>query len=233
MSAEPRHTNQPKPTSRPRLKAVPGERPVSARSRHRGSSAQKIPAGRTGAKNRVRRPLSTGSAARPASKRRYVIFVLVSILIALSGILLLNVQITERQYQLVQLRSQETALLQENERLAQEIEFNQAPQNLAVRAVQLGMVAATQQATLNVQTGEVSGVPYAVTPVETDSDVPTYTKNMIDPPALYDTDAYQKASERAKEQQRREAEAKKEREKKAAAKESARATPTPTASAGE
>lgn len=221
MSAQPRHTGSSTPNYGARLKAVPSR------------SSQGKP--RSSAPKRERRPLSLLPALEPTGRRRYVIFILMSILMALVCILLINVRITEHQYDLVQLRSQETALQQEKERLAQEVEFNQAPQNLAVRASQLGMVAATQQATLNLQTGEVNGVPFAVEKVERTSEAPDYTQNMIDPPALYDTEAYDEASKRAAEQKRLEEEEKKkkEAEAKASAAASASAQPSPHASSSE
>lgn len=150
-----------------------------------------------------RRPLSRSRATRASSSRWRVFTALGAMLIALLTVLILSIVMASRQYELVELRAQEQALLQENEALVQEIEFYQAPQDLAIRASQLGLVAASSQATLDLQTGEVIGTPLAA--VE-DKDAPG---NLIDPPALADTQAYSEASVRAEEQRKKqEAEAK-------------------------
>lgn len=99
-----------------------------------------------------------------------------SMLVALLAVLVLSIVMASRQYDLVELRAQEQALIQQNEALSQEIEFHQAPQDLAIRASQLGLVAASSQATLDLQTGEITGTPLAAVEGEANS------KNLISPP---------------------------------------------------
>ena len=128
----------------------------------------------------------------------------------------------------VELRAQEQALIQQNEALSQEIEFHQAPQDLAIRASQLGLVAASSQATLDLQTGEITGTPLAAVEGAANS------KNLISPPALADTQAYEQASARAEEQRKKEeAEAKASAEASASAAASASAQASASAAASQ
>lgn len=165
-----------------------------------------------------RRPLSRSRALKVQSNRWRVFMALGAMLIALLTVLVLSIVMASRQYDLVELRSQEQALSQENEALAQEIEYYQAPQDLAIRASQLGLVAGSSQATLNLTTGEITGTPLVA---EKTSEEP---QNLIAPPALSDTQAYEKAKARAEEQRKKE-------EAEAKAKASASASPQPSASA--
>jgi len=151
-------------------------------------------------------------------------------LLALLIVLGLSITMASRQYDLVELRATEQALSQQNEALAQEIEFHQAPQDLAIRASQLGMVTSPSRATINLSTGEISGVPMAA------QEPSEATDNLIAPPALADTQAYEEASIRAEEERKKkEAEAKeveaKEAEAKASASATASASAAPTSSA--
>lgn len=201
MSAEPRFPTAADAAmaSRPRLSVVPDQRPEPAKQQ--------------------RRPLSRALATRSQSNRWRVFLGLGAMLLALLIVLGLSIMMASRQYDLVELRATEQALSQQNEALAQEIEFHQAPQDLAIRASQLGMVASPSRATINLSTGEISGVPMAaLEPSEA-------TDNLIAPPALADTQAYEEASIRAEEERKKkEAEAKKA-EAKASASASASANP--------
>lgn len=235
MSAEPRFNDHQASTPTGARLSVVREKAHSSKSQKPQRSAAGKPS--RSARRRERAPLAVLPSIGPRGRRHYVFFVVLGILMALAMILFLNIKITERQYQLVELRAQETALRQENEQLSQEIEFYQAPQNLAVRASQLGMVAAHQQATLNIRENSISGTPLPVVKSETDSDKPDYNKNMIDPPALSDTDAYATATQRAQEQAKKEEKEKAEKEKKekeaqasASATASSTSSPAPTPS---
>lgn len=75
---------------------------------------------------------------------------------ALMGILFLNIQISSGQYRLTELTIQERALSQENEALTQDIEANAAPQNLAARANDLGMVQVQDIGTVELSSGAVA-----------------------------------------------------------------------------
>lgn len=109
-----------------------------------------------------RRPLSV--VPRRASRRSRVSTVVMCALAlaaALVGILVLNIQITQGQYELTELTGQQRALSQENEALTQDIEANSAPQNLAARANDLGMVSAKDVGSVDIASGAVSA-PSAV-----------------------------------------------------------------------
>lgn len=212
MSAEPRFpaTADDARASRPRLSVVPDQRSEPGKEQ--------------------RRPLSRALATRSQSNRWRVFLGLGAMLLALLIVLGLSITMASRQYDLVELRATEQALSQQNEALAQEIEFHQAPQDLAIRASQLGMVTSPSRATINLSTGEISGVPMAA---QEPSEV---TDNLIAPPALADTQAYEEASIRAEqERKKKEAEAKeaevKEAEAKASASATASASAAPTSSA--
>ncbi len=165
--------------------------------------------------------------AAPRTQRTLMILLFASIPLILLLVLLINILTAQRQYDLVDLRAQELSLTQQNEALSQEIAFHQAPQDLAIRASQLGLVSTQAQATINLQTGEISGVPMsAVAPQDADAQ-----KNLVAPPALYDTKAYATASQRAEEQRKQEEEKRKAEEAKKKAKEDAekKASASPSA----
>ncbi|MFW0120058.1 hypothetical protein ACN08Y_09105 [Rothia sp. P5764] len=210
MSAEPRFpiaADSGTADAKPRLTVVPAE---------------------AGTPSPARRPLSRSRSLKAQSNRWRVFIALGAMLVALLTVLVLSIVMASRQYKLVELRSQEQALSQENEALVQEIEYYQAPQDLAIRASQLGLVAGSSQATLNLNTGEITGIPMAAEKGQAES------KNRIAPPALSDTQAYEKAQaqaeeERKKEERKKQEEAKAKAKAKASARASSKASPQPSA----
>ena len=117
--------------------------------------------------------------------------VFAAIPLTLIFILLLNVLIVTRQYDMVDLRAQEQRLVQENQALQQEIGFKEAPQDLAVRASALGMFASSSQATLNLQTSKIEGTPApAASPT---GKAATKDQNLIAPPAAGSEESYAKS----------------------------------------
>lgn len=155
-----------------------------------------------------RRPLSV--VPRRAARRSRVSTVVMCTLAlaaALVGILLLNIQITQGQYQLTELTGQQRALSQENEALTQDIEANSAPQNLAARANDLGMVPAKDVGSIQLGTGAVTA-PSA--PAEK-----TDAQNILVPPAqMKGSDAAE--ANRIAAEERAEKRAKEEADKKTA-----------------
>ena len=138
-----------------------------------------------------RTPLSavTRRARRLSPPTMLAVFAAISL--TLIFILLLNVLIVTRQYDMVDLRSQEQRLVQENQALQQEIGFKEAPQDLAVRASALGMFASSSQATLNLQTSKIEGTPApAASPTGKAS---TKEQNLIAPPAAGSEESYAKS----------------------------------------
>lgn len=117
--------------------------------------------------------------------------VFAAIPLTLVFILLLNVLIVTRQYDMVDLRAQEQQLVQENQALQQEIGFKEAPQDLAVRASALGMFASSSQATLNLQTSKIEGTPAPV--ASPTGKAATKEQNLIAPPAAGSEESYAKS----------------------------------------
>lgn len=116
------------------------------------------PPSRTGyATESPRTPLSV-VPARVARRSRIVTVAMcaLALVAALIGILFLNIQISSGQYRLTELTIQQRALSQENDALTQDIEANSAPQNLAARANDLGMVQANGLGTVDLSTGAVT-----------------------------------------------------------------------------
>lgn len=138
-----------------------------------------------------RTPLSavTHRARRLSPPTMLAVFA--AIPLTLIFILLLNVLIVTRQYDMVDLRAQEQRLVQENQALQQEIGFKEAPQDLAVRASALGMFASSSQATLNLQTSKIEGTPAPV--ASPTGKAATKEQNLIAPPAAGSEESYAKS----------------------------------------
>ena len=114
----------------------------------------------------TRAPLSVVPGRARRQRFSTVVLSLVALVVALASILVLNIQISGGQYRLVELRAQEQALSQQNEALTQDLEFYNAPQNLAVMATDLGMVPAQDSGTVDVTNGTVEGDPMPAQPQE-------------------------------------------------------------------
>jgi hypothetical protein len=76
---------------------------------------------------------------------------------ALIAVLVLNISVSTAQYQLVKLRAEQTALTKQNQDLTQQVQNFEAPQNLAAKAAELGMVASTGKGQIDLSTLTVSG----------------------------------------------------------------------------
>lgn len=114
----------------------------------------------------TRAPLSVVPGRARRQRVSTVVLSLVALVVALASILVLNIQISGGQYRLVELRAQEQALSQQNEALTQDLEFYNAPQNLAVMATDLGMVPARDSGTVDLTDGTVEGDPLPAQPQE-------------------------------------------------------------------
>ena len=159
----------------------------------------------------ARKPLSVVPRRAPRRSRlSTVVMCALGLAAALVGILLLNIQITQGQYQLTELTGQERALSQENEALTQDIEADSAPQNLAARANDLGMVPAKEVGTIDLGSGSVT--PPSAPAEKTES------QNILVPPAEMKGSDAAEANRRAAEE-RAEKRAKEESDKKTAQRE--------------
>ena len=138
-----------------------------------------------------RTPLSAVTRRARRLSPPTMLAVFAAIPLTLIFILLLNVLIVTRQYDMVDLRSQEQRLVQENQALQQEIGFKEAPQDLAVRASALGMFASSSQATLNLQTSKIEGTPSPV--ASPTGSAAAKEQNLIAPPAAGSDESYAKS----------------------------------------
>lgn len=104
-----------------------------------------------------RTPLSLVPATKRNRRAGFAVFCFTLLLAALVGVLVINVNVANSQYDIVSLRGQEQALSQENEALTQELQNLQAPQNVAVKAAELGMVTPGTVASINLDTQKITG----------------------------------------------------------------------------
>lgn len=142
-------------------------------------------------KPKQRNPLSTVRRRARKLSPPTMLAVFAAIPLTLIFILLLNVLIVTRQYDMVDLRAQEQRLVQENQALQQEIGFKEAPQDLAIRASTLGMFVSSSQATLNLQTSTIEGTPApAASPTGIEG---SKQENLISPPAAGSNESYAKS----------------------------------------
>jgi hypothetical protein len=73
------------------------------------------------------------------------------------AVLVLNISVSTAQYQLVQLRSEQSTLTKQNQDLTQQVQNFDAPQNLAAKATELGMVTSTGKGQIDLSTLTVTG----------------------------------------------------------------------------
>ncbi|MCT9871722.1 hypothetical protein [Paenarthrobacter aurescens] len=115
-----------------------------------------VPAGKPGPGRKARTPLSI---VRSAPKRRtpFVVLCFVAMAAALLTVLVLNISVSTAQYQLVQLKAEAATLNKENQDLTQRKQNFEAPQNLAAKAAELGMVSSTVKGQIDLNTMTVTG----------------------------------------------------------------------------
>ena len=183
--------------------AQPVVRPASTAASHGGkrtsTNASRVPSSVRAAarteetreeKPKSRHPLSTVRRRARKLSPPTMLAVFAAIPLTLVFILLLNVLIVTRQYDMVDLRAQEQQLVQENQALQQEIGFKEAPQDLAIRASTLGMFVSSSQATLNLQSSTIEGTPApAASPTGIEG---SKQENLISPPAAGSEESYAK-----------------------------------------
>ena len=121
-----------------------------------GSSAPAIgtPAG-PGRKERT--PLSVVRSAPKKRRAPFVVMCFALLAVALMAVLVLNISVSTSQYQLVELRGKQSTLTKENQDLTQQLQNFEAPQNLAAKAAELGMVPSTVKGQIDLNTMTVTG----------------------------------------------------------------------------
>jgi cell division protein FtsL len=122
-----------------------------------GPSVQEIEAGLADSARKARTPLSLVRSAPRKRRAPFVVLCFGMLAAALIAVLVLNISVSTAQYQLVKLRAEQTALTKQNQDLTQQVQNFEAPQNLAAKAAELGMVASTGKGQIDLSTLTVSG----------------------------------------------------------------------------
>ncbi|MCA4132781.1 hypothetical protein [Arthrobacter sp. M4] len=120
-----------------------------------GNTARALPAPSTGRSTRT--PLSVVRSAPGRRRAPFVVFCFAVLAAALMTVLVLNISVSTAQYQLVQLKAEAAGLTKQNQDLTQQVQNHEAPQNLAAKATELGMVASTVKGQIDLDTMVVSG----------------------------------------------------------------------------
>ena len=110
---------------------------------------------------RRRTVLSVVPAVVGGRRLPFAVFCFGVMLAALATVLVLNISVSGGQYEVVKLRNQEQALTQENEALAQQAQKLEAPQSVAAKAAELGMVVPGSVASIDLDTLKVAGTSSA------------------------------------------------------------------------
>lgn len=125
-----------------------------------GSAAPTIggnPAGSPGAGRKARTPLSVVRTAPRKRRAPFVVLCFALLAVALVAVLVLNISVSTAQYQLVELRARQSSLTKQNQDLTQQVQNFEAPQNVAAKATELGMVASTVKGQIDLSTLAVTG----------------------------------------------------------------------------
>jgi cell division protein FtsL len=122
-----------------------------------GSAARPLPAGAPGGGRKARTPLSVVRSAPRKRRAPFVVMCFALLAVALLAVLVLNISVSTAQYQLVELRSKQSTLTKQNQDLTQQVQSYEAPQNLAAKASDLGMVASTVKGQIDLSTLAVTG----------------------------------------------------------------------------
>ncbi|GGH97516.1 hypothetical protein ACFFGR_08580 [Arthrobacter liuii] len=120
-------------------------------------AADTRPAGEPGGGRKGRTPLSVVRTAPRKRRAPFVVLCFAMLAVALVAVLVLNISVSTAQYQLVELRAKQNTLTKTNQDLTQQVQNFEAPQNLAAKATELGMVASTVKGQIDLSTLSVSG----------------------------------------------------------------------------
>ena len=131
--------------------------PVSRYPVSSGATARALPGLAPGPARKSRTPLSLVRSAPRKRRAPFVVLCFGILAVALMAVLVLNISVSSAQYQLVQLRSDQLTLTKQNQDLTQQVQNFDAPQNLAAKATQLGMVASNGKGQIDLSTLTVTG----------------------------------------------------------------------------
>ncbi len=122
-----------------------------------GSAAKQLPAGSPAGPRRSRTPLSVVRTVPRKRRAPFVVLCFAMLAVALIAVLVLNISVSTAQYQSVELRARQSTLTKQNQDLTQQVQNFEAPQNLAAKAKDLGMVASTVKGQIDLSTLSVTG----------------------------------------------------------------------------
>lgn len=122
-----------------------------------GNTARALPLRSPDTGRKVRTPLSVVRSTPGKRRVPFFVFCFGVLAAALLTVLVLNISVSTAQYNLVQLKAQDATLTKQNEELTQQRQAFEAPQNLAAKAAQLGMVASTAKGQINLETLAITG----------------------------------------------------------------------------
>jgi len=122
-----------------------------------GSTAPAVRILPAGAGRKERTPLSVVRSAPRKRRAPFVVMCFALLAVALVAVLVLNISVSTSQYQLVELRSKQSTLTKQNQDLTQQVQNFEAPQNLAAKAADLGMVPSTVKGQIDLSTLAVTG----------------------------------------------------------------------------
>lgn len=116
-----------------------------------------VPAGAPSDGRKVRTPLSVVRSTPRKRRAPFVVLCFALLAVALVTVLVLNISVSTAQYRLVELRGKQSTLTKQNQDLTQQVQNFEAPQNLAAKATDLGMVASTVKGQIDLSTLTVTG----------------------------------------------------------------------------
>ena len=123
-----------------------------------GATARAVPVRAPAPAPRLQAVPAARAAARPRAARTPFIVVVVGVLVTgLLGLLLLNTVVSQDAFAVHDLRNSGRVLAEQEQALTREVEQLQAPEQLAKRAAELGMVPAGEPQFLHLPTGKVLG----------------------------------------------------------------------------
>jgi len=124
-----------------------------------GNTARALPARgpERDATRKSRTPLSLVQSVPGRRRTPFVVFCFGVLAAALLTVLVLNISVSTAQYDLVKLRNDDASLNKQNQDLTQQVQNFQAPQNLAAKAAELGMVASTATGQIDLDNLTVTG----------------------------------------------------------------------------
>lgn len=122
-----------------------------------GSAASALTGPKSGNATKARTPLSVVRSSPRKRRAPFVVLCFALLAIALVAVLVLNISVSTAQYQLVQLRGDQSRLTKQNQDLTQQVQNFEAPQNVAAKATELGMVPSTAKGQIDLATLTVTG----------------------------------------------------------------------------